>query len=67
MGRFRDDERHDSVHRPANEQFEVQVGNKVLSCNVNMVVRHTGEARTVKEGWIGLSDSEDGDENKSIM
>lgn len=52
---------------PANEQFEVQVGNKVLSCNVNMVVRHTGEARTVKEGWIGLSDSEDGDENKSIM
>lgn len=27
----------------------------------------TGEARTVKEGWIGLSDSEDGDENKSIM
>ncbi len=32
-----------------------------------MVVRLTGEARTVKEGWIGLNDSEDGDENKAIM
>ena len=31
------------------------------------ILRHTGEARTAKEGWIGLSDSEDGDENKSIM
>lgn len=31
------------------------------------ILRPTGEARTVKEGWIGLSDSEDGDENKSIM
>ena len=31
------------------------------------ILRHTGEARTVKEGWIDLSDSEDGDENKSIM
>ena len=52
---------------PANENFEVQVGNKVVSRKVNMVVRPTGEARTVKEGWIGLSDSEDGDENKAIM
>ena len=52
---------------PANDQFEVQVGNKVVSRKVNMVVRPTGEARTVKEGWIGLSDSEDGDENKAIM
>lgn len=52
---------------PANEQFEVQVGNKVVSRKVNMVVRPTGEARTVKEGWIGLNDSEDGDENKAIM
>ena len=31
------------------------------------IPRPTAEARTVKEGWIGLSDSEDGDENKSIM
>ena len=52
---------------PANENFVVQVGNKVVSRKVNMVVRPTGEARTVKEGWIGLNDSEDGDENKAIM
>ena len=52
---------------PANENFEVQIGNKVVSRKVNMVVRPTGEARTAKEGWIGLSDSEDGDENKAIM
>jgi len=52
---------------PANENFEVQVGNKGVSRKVNMVVHPTGEARTVKECWIGLSDSEDGDENKAIM
>lgn len=52
---------------PANENFVVKVGNKVVSRKVNMVVRPTGEARTVKEGWIGLNDSEDGDENKAIM
>ena len=52
---------------PANENFEVQIGNKVVSRKVNMVVRPTGEARTAKEGWIGLSDSADGDENKAIM
>ncbi len=37
------------------------------SVTTSAMIQDTGEARTVKEGWIGLSDSEDGDENKSIM
>ena len=52
---------------PAKENFQVQVGNKVLASTLNMVVKPTGEVRYAKEGWLGLNDSEDGDENKAIM
>lgn len=52
---------------PAKENFQVQVGNKVVASKLNMVVKPTGEARYAKEGWLGLSDSEDGDENKAVM
>ena len=52
---------------PAKENFQVQVGNKLVANKLNMVVKPTGEARYAKEGWLGLSDSEDGDENKAVM
>ena len=52
---------------PAKENFQVQVGNIVLASTLNMVVKPTGEVRYAKEGWLGLNDSEDGDENKAIM
>ena len=52
---------------PAKESFQVQVGNKVVASKFNMVVKSTGQARYAKEGWLGLRDSEDGDENKAVM
>lgn len=52
---------------PAKESFQVQVGNKVVASKFNMVVKPTGQARYAKEGWLGLRDSEDGDENKAVM
>ena len=52
---------------PAKGNFQVQVGNKLVANKLNMVVKPTGEARYAKEGWLGLSDSEDGDENKAVM
>jgi len=52
---------------PAKENFQVQVGNKVVASKLNMVVKPTGEACYAKESWLGLSDSEDGDENKAVM
>ena len=52
---------------PAKESSQVQVGNKVVASKLNMVVKPTGQARYAKEGWLGLRDSEDGDENKAVM
>ena len=51
---------------PGGETYVVEIGGKVTR-NLEMTRRTPGEARYQKDGWLNLSDSEDGDENKAIM
>lgn len=51
---------------PGGETYKVVIGGKVTR-TLDMTRRTPGEARYQKDGWLNLSDSEDGDENKAIM
>lgn len=51
---------------PGGETYTVVVGGKVTR-TLQMTRRTPGEARYQKDGWLNLTDSEDGDENKAIM
>ena len=55
-----------SYSGPGGETYVVEIGGKVTR-DLEMTRRTPGEARYQKDGWINLSDSEDGDENKAIM
>ena len=51
---------------PGGETYVVEIGGKVTR-NLEMTRRTPGEARYQKDGWLNLTDTEDGDENKAIM
>lgn len=51
---------------PGDETYKVKLGQKVER-ELTMLRRTPGVARYQKDGWLTLSDSEDGDENKAIM
>jgi LPXTG-motif cell wall-anchored protein len=55
-----------SYSGPGGETYVVEIGGKATR-HLEMTRRTPGEARYQKDGWINLSDSEDGDENKAIM
>ena len=48
------------------ETYTVKIGGKVTR-TLEMTRRPVGEARYQKDGWLNLSGTEDGDENKAIM
>lgn len=51
---------------PGGEHYVVTVGGKVTR-NLEMTRRTPGEAHYQKDGWLNLTENEDGDENKAIM
>ena len=51
---------------PGGEKFKVMLGKKVER-ELEMLRRTPGEPRYQKDGWLNLSENEDGDPNKAIM